>query len=428
MVVEDNVNSKEREKVVTRHVKDYYGNHLQEMETAYDYYLGSLDKKFNDTYSVKSESMLDDQLANVEILILTANQVETGVLHSWICRVDNDHLVGKTITRIMKGDITYYFFRWGNYNMVNIWAGMTGSNTARGSSKTLRKVLEEHRFQMILSLGVAFGIDWEKENLGDVIVSSRVMSYSMGSKATNQEMVIKNPHIFETSPWLVERMRQKRNFFHDPKRNYKVIFGDVITGESVVDDFDFRKKIVDAVPSNNIIGGEMEGYGLFDECTEKEIPCAVIKGICDWGIGKNGLSNDPIENDSMKDSLQAYAMLNVLNACDDLFRDSHLFKGHVEHDFLKDPILGKYVRNNKLLAFIYRYQSLFYLAINLTFVLIGLYRLLQGIRYDFNATVVISVTAIVVVCTAVIASVFKKQRKIIKRVLDFLNGGKETDN
>ena len=69
------------------------------------------------------------------------------------------------------------------------------------------------------------------------------------------------------------------------------------------------------------LGGEMEGAGILksyiveNEGFDKWI---IIKSICDWGEKKNALSDDPVESERIKDSLQAFAMANSCGVFDEL--------------------------------------------------------------------------------------------------------------
>ena len=67
----------------------------------------------------------------------------------------------------------------------------------------------------------------------------------------------------------------------------------------------------------------MEGCGIYLACERENIPCVVIKGICDWAVLKNGwhyVLNDNskhaelVENDIIKDRIQAMAMDHAFQA------------------------------------------------------------------------------------------------------------------
>ena len=85
----------------------------------------------------------------------------------------------------------------------------------------------------------------------------------------------------------------------------------------------------------------MEGSALFQLSASYDIPCAVIKGICDWGSCKNGIysdnskaekedkslpSKEKLEKEAhLKKCAQAFAMSQVYEKCDVLFQDPTLF-------------------------------------------------------------------------------------------------------
>ena len=81
---------------------------------------------------------------------------------------------------------------------------------------------------------------------------------------------------------------------------------------------EFTSDILDSVASFEPIGGEMEGYGIYEAAHNENNPqsevrfCALLKGICDWGMEKNSeLLNKNHPN--YKEKLQNLA---ASNACD----------------------------------------------------------------------------------------------------------------
>ena len=65
---------------------------------------------------------------------------------------------------------------------------------------------------------------------------------------------------------------------------------------------------IKAATNQPVLGGEMEGYGLFKECQGFEclVPCLLIKSICDWGAYKN-IDDETVADIDLKDKIQAYA-------------------------------------------------------------------------------------------------------------------------
>ena len=64
------------------------------------------------------------------------------------------------------------------------------------------------------------------------------------------------------------------------KNFFKVSFGNIITGEAVVNNQKEKLKAIERAYGCDITAGEMEGYGLAKECIYySHIPCLIIKAI-----------------------------------------------------------------------------------------------------------------------------------------------------
>ncbi len=416
----------EREKLtieqVKEQVKNFYNENENDIKNSYALYQNYITHEFyQNSYTSLNEKYLQEKLKNYPILILTANSVETGVLHAWL-KKENE-----TIEKLSHRDITYYFFRWREYNIVNVWAGTTGSNTEHGSSWTLRKIFEDYTPKLVLSLGVAFGISPDTQKLGDVIVSKKIYVYDKGIKLTNNKIEIKNEHSFKINSWIGERLRQRQDFMYKNDKRFETIYGSIVTGEAVVDDPKAKKAILDAV-NKDIIGGEMEAYGMFSECHNKGIPCVTIKGICDWGVGKNVLSNDPQINDEIKDGLQAYAMNNVLIDCDLLFIEENLFEGDIKHTVPIDSNLKRYIDDGKIIAFFERYKHVVYFILFSIFVLLAVYRLINNIHLNTYAILLLFAFLLLVLCFGGSGFLLMKYKKILQKLIEEINDLKNREN
>lgn len=92
--------------------------------------------------------------------------------------------------------------------------------------------------------------------------------------------------------------------------------GNLLSGGTVLSDQNEKQRLISAAKElgYDIIGGEMEGSGVYFACNgvEHNIPFVVIKGICDWAVNKNGWSFvDKYDNDTIKDCIQAMASENA---------------------------------------------------------------------------------------------------------------------
>lgn len=399
-----------------REVDKFYNEHESDIKKSYGFYLDYKTHGFRvDSYKMLDEKCLKEKLKNNPILILTANAVETGVLHKWL-KAEKE----QSIEMVIHGSITYYFFRWQEYDVVNVWAGTTGSNTEGGSSWTLRKVFEDYTPRLVLSLGVAFGINPDEQKLGDVLVSKKIYSYDKGIKLTNNGLEIKNEHSFKINPWIGERLRQRHDFMSKEDKRFETRYGSIVTGEAVVDDPRAKQAILKAV-SKDIIGGEMEAYGMFGECQNKGIPCVTIKGICDWGVGKNILSEDSEINDEMKDGLQAYAMENVIINCDLLFEEGNFFSGSIERTVPVDSKLRKYIDENKVIKLFEKYKQILYFTVFSFFIIFSSYQLADDIHFNTYAIILLVVFILLALCFAGSVFLLMNYKEILRKLVDEIN-------
>ena len=281
-------------------------------------------------YIYKDETDLRKELKGCKVLIVTANDIERNILHYRITEDRKD----QKITRIIHGNVAYFIFQWGKYKVVHVHQHQMGSNRDLGMRKTLEEVFSFFKPNVVFSMGVAFGIDPTTQNIGDVLVSHKVFPYSENKVRDDiiipdrsQDKVIDN--------WLDVRFANTAGFLEG------VTYGSILSGGSVLSSNEDKMRICRAYSKQDfVIGGEMEGSALFQLCAGYDIPCAVIKGICDWASCKNGIysdDSDTVKEDKhhtseankkeahLKTCAQAFAMTQVFEKCDVLFRDPTLF-------------------------------------------------------------------------------------------------------
>ena len=334
----------------------YAKENEKELKNAYSNYKDAISVEFvEEHYELLDESNLKEVLKNCKVLIITANQIEKAILH--YCIINNKR---EKIKRVIYGTNAYFIFKWEKYQIAHIHQPQTGSYKDLGLHATVCEALKYFKPNVILSLGVAFGIDYETQNIGDVIVSKKLFPYSANKRDEerikpdrSQDKVIDN--------WLDVRLKNANGFLDG------VTYGGVLSGESVMSSFSEKDKVCTAYSKNDyVVGGEMEGCALFQVSNGIGISCAVIKGICDWGVAKNDIfPENPIREEEFKDSLQAYAMKMVVDKCGVLFRDQTLF------NISKTKDLDIEKEKNKVLGVI-NFIS------NVIIIIMGIFSLLRG--------------------------------------------------
>lgn len=298
-----------------------------------------------------SFSDLNGMLEDYTVLILTANSVEQNILTCKLYKeVNSNDTKKKKLCEIYVDGCVYQFATVRNVNIVHMHPSSTSSFTVGGSANAIRSALGRFRPKLVVSLGVAFGIDHKTQHLGDVLLSSAVVPYDIFNKDTKGAIKLRPEDKFYThealNAWNVlmrslnfslEHQEVERLSLIERELNFKWQFGTMLSGGSVLSNKGRKQALLRAAKKNGdekIIGGEMEGIGVYSECRKPDIPCIVIKGICDWGVDKNlwgkavnivnqrygedtlQLSEEQI-NDLIKDCVQAYAMDH---ATESLFR------------------------------------------------------------------------------------------------------------
>lgn len=297
-------------------MREYEEKKKDDLEASLKYYKDATTTDFfNSHYISLNEKHIKFALARCKVMIITANPIEKAVLHHKI--VDYGSII---MTRILCETTAYYIFKWGKYWVAHIHQSQTGAWKDMGTNFTIGDALKLFTPNVIISLGIAFGIDYNTQNIGDVLVSRRLFPYSENKR---DEDYVKPDRTQDKTidDWLHVRLENAIGFLDG------VTYGDILSGGSVMSSFKEKDRIcLGYTKADYIIGGEMEGNAVFQYAKKVDIPGVVIKGICDWGVAKNGIfPNDPEREDLFKDSLQAFAMKKAVKKCKALFNDKEIF-------------------------------------------------------------------------------------------------------
>ena len=130
----------------------------------------------------------------------------------------------------------------------------------------------------VIMVGIAFGMDEKKQEIGDILVSKQLLLYD--SQRVGEERIPRGdkPH---ASSNLINRLTSAQLYWNGCA---KVRFGLLLTADKLIDNIEFRDKLKALEPE--AIGGEMEGGGLYTACCEAHVDWIIVKAICDWADGK----------------------------------------------------------------------------------------------------------------------------------------------
>jgi hypothetical protein len=140
-------------------------------------------------------------------------------------------------------------------------------------------------------VGICFGFDSEKQQIGDVIVSSAIKNYETRRMGLKEE--IPRGGTYQIDKCLFNAFNNLKlsweNIGIDGKRK-NLTLGLYISGEQLVD----NKKVRDAhlAETPEAKAGEMEGNGLVAACESARIPWVLVKAICDFADGEKGIDKE----------------------------------------------------------------------------------------------------------------------------------------
>jgi nucleoside phosphorylase len=205
-----------------------------------------------------------------------------------------------------------------------------GSSGSEGSYNSFKKAIEIYSPLCVIMVGIAFGIDSRKQNIGDILVSQYVRGYEPQrvSSEPNKKLVLEPcGERVMASTLLLGRFRAAQYSLSNiwPSKPPKVDFGLIFSGSRLVDQEDYRNELRSLAP--DAIGGEMEGIGLYHVASDKKVHWIVVKGVCDWADG-----NKYVE----KDDQQRLAARNAA-----MFTHYMLQRGGIDHHYTKKETIDK---------------------------------------------------------------------------------------
>lgn len=326
----------------------------------------------NDIYEDIENEQYIEELIDVSLVVLTANFFESEIFNFNVFRETGQRIqkLKNGISMFKQTDfrvVDAYIMKLNGYKILHLHAPETGSNTPCGSADLVRYINENLyiRPSCIISFGICYGIDPKKYNLGDTIIAEKIYPCSIGLKIDEKDWSIKhddyiidlrlsNPKLYHTIDDIISGRKNRKK----DKKFHRAIMGNLLTGEAVVSNQKYKIQAIEKAYGCKIIGGEMEGYGLAKECIcYSEIPCLIIKAICDWGACKN--IDDHLDSDlklkignDCKGKIQAYTaycayMVFKKLIFEEAFESSSIYK-RIKQFIVTRYINDGYIRKNIL--------------------------------------------------------------------------------
>lgn len=226
--------------------------------------------------SVGKEKITDKEQPQIGIVVAT--EVER---QSLLCRLMPPQN-RRSVLQVFERNSTYFIGRLGAAKVVLVMSAM-GSVGRDASILVTTELLEHWNLNAVAMVGIAFGKDAEKQMIGGVLISERILSYEpQRLGATENQSRGEEP---KSSTVLLNRFRNVLgwNFKNPSGVQCAHQIGPLLSGEKLVDNPEEKAELFSQHPT--AIGGEMEGAGFAAAAERKKCEWIVLKAICDWGDG-----------------------------------------------------------------------------------------------------------------------------------------------
>lgn len=249
---------------------------------------------------------MNTSLAYPVIVLITVNDNET---HAVL-----DAFVGERQAppQVQKGEVTYNELGiHGGSRIVHTVCEM-GTGRIGASQQRTREAIEHWQPSAVIAVGIAFGLNENKQAIGDVLVSTQIQDYDLGRLNEDGTLTPRGDKP-SSSHCLLNRFRQTDTNKSRLTQDWpKVRFGLILSGQKLLDNMSYRESL--KALFHEAIGGEMEGVGVYGSASVAKVDWIVVKAICDWGHNKNQADKDAWQKLAAKNAAQVLrAALDVGN-------------------------------------------------------------------------------------------------------------------
>lgn len=247
----------------------------------------------------------------VNILLVTVTEPESEALHSLIRPLPEKEVVLKASNDIL----TYSIGVFGKYIVCHVESRM-GSSTLGGSIMTMQRALDDWNPKIIVMIGIAFGKDLKKQNIGDVLISQHIIQYQ-NIKINKEGKIEVRGDQHHCGVRLLDRFKSYKSGWHYPinKSTLSTVqIGNLLSGDVLIDYEPYRNDLLKQFPS--AIGGEMEGTGVSNVAVSRSKEWLVVKSICDFADGNKG---------RFKARKQKAAAAAAASFCESIFNHKYVF-------------------------------------------------------------------------------------------------------
>jgi nucleoside phosphorylase len=244
---------------------------------------------------------MQDVNSKADVLIVTVTKVESRAVMKAF-----QEATGKAPKPESLGERTYH--NLGELNGARVFMALSemGAGGLGASQQTVHKGILALSPSAVIMVGIAFGVDEQKQAIGDILVSQQLLIYEL--QRVGKEEIISRGDKAHASIRLIDYFRSADLYWKEAT----VRFGLILTGEKLVDNIDYRGQLTKFAPE--AIGGEMEGAGLYVACQDTHVDWILVKAICDWADGNKSQDKDEHQRLAAQNAAKfvAYALQHAL--------------------------------------------------------------------------------------------------------------------
>ena len=237
--------------------------------------------------------------------------IESSIAPTALLLTFNDHEArklwaefGATCQKVSRGGATYYELGGvGDFRVIHLHSRQ-GPQEAQLSAA---QAISHWDPELLLAVGIAFGVNEKKQHIGDVLVSTDVLDYEP-ARVEPDGTFTRRGKPRETSRELSDRVKNL-DLQRGGQPGWPTIhMGTIVSGAKLVDNEEYRDTLT--ALQGDVIGGEMEGAGILAACAWNDVDMTVVKAICDWGTEKNNPSKEEDQKKAARNAaIVAHAIL-----------------------------------------------------------------------------------------------------------------------
>ncbi|MFQ6601890.1 hypothetical protein [Flavobacterium sp. C3NV] len=235
----------------------------------------------------KSYDEIKSLIPDINLLLITANEIETFHVRQALFPMNNE----SDVFKVPYLHHTYFIGVFGQYLAVHVQLDKMGSISYGGAILTAAQAIDAWNPKAVVMIGVAMGVDDEKQRIGDVLLSETIISYE--SQRLSKQKIVQRGPIVDAGMILLNRFKNATswNCSLGEDKYARLLAGQILSGEKLIDNLKERNKILKAFPQAS--GAEMEGAGIYAACKTKNInEWVLVKGICDYGDGNKNVDKE----------------------------------------------------------------------------------------------------------------------------------------